>query len=80
VACHEIVNDVFIVSGSLVWRRHPSVDYGKLSLLDEVSHAILFLFVLTLPPHHQELHLSICEGSLRVFFELLYHGRKHAIN
>lgn len=76
----EIVDNISIGSGGLIRSRHTTIDDQKLTILDEISDAVLFLFGLLVPPHFEELHLGVGESSLWVFLEFLDHGSEHTIN
>lgn len=80
VSSHEIVNNVLIVGGGLIWRRHTTVDYEQLAILDKIPNTLLLLVSLPVPPHHEELHLSITESPLWVLFELLDDSSEHAVD
>ena len=71
MSSHEVVNQIFIVCTSLIWRTPASIDQVKLAIMDELAHLLPFGLILLVQPHFEELHLSVGESSIAVFLELL---------
>lgn len=67
---HHIINHILIVRACLVVHGPSRVDELELTVLCEVAHLSLGIFVLLLPPHLEELHLNLGVLAVRVFNQL----------
>lgn len=59
VASHEVIDDIVRVGRGLIGRRHAAVDNLELAILNESLDLGPRQIVLSLPPHFEELDLSV---------------------
>jgi hypothetical protein len=71
---HKIIDDIVVAGTCLIRCREPTINDVELFIFNKIPHRIPLVLILFVPPHFEELHLSVCERLILVSLQSLYHS------